>query len=150
MISIEAAESLARAAHEHQFTRLGDPRYDHVMRVAAAVRDSGDDLTVVAAILHDAVEKGPLDWSDLEAAGATPELLDVLDRLTERPGEDEASYLARCAGHPVARLVKDADLQDKLNVIGNGVPSSELHERVRARTLHRLSVLDAFPLPHDA
>jgi (p)ppGpp synthase/HD superfamily hydrolase len=48
VISIEAAEALARAAHEYQVTSLGEPRFDHVMRVAAEVSDSGDHLTTVA------------------------------------------------------------------------------------------------------
>lgn len=107
-------------------------------------------LTVVAAILHDAVEKGPFDWSDLWAADATAELIDVLDRLTERAGEDEASYLARCAGHPVARRVKEADLWDKLNVAGDRAPSPAFRDQVRARTLRRLTVLASYPAAHDA
>ena len=38
----------------------------------------------------------------------------VLDALTQRPGEDVSSYLARCRANPVARDVKRHDLLDKL------------------------------------
>src|SRR5262245_41048388 len=97
MLSVAAADALARDAHGYDRTRSGTLFIDHVRAVAARFRDDPDPYAVPAALLHDSVEKTSLSWDDLRAAGADSRLLAVVDALTEREGEPVAAYLARCA-----------------------------------------------------
>ncbi len=66
----------------------------------------------MAAWLHDVVEDTGTTLADLQQAGAPPEVLSAVDALTKRPGEDYLDAVGRAAGHPVARLVKQADNAD--------------------------------------
>src|SRR5436305_14776046 len=54
---ISRAYQVARAAHEGQVRRSGDPYIQHPLAVARILADLGlDDITLSAALLHDAVE----------------------------------------------------------------------------------------------
>src|SRR5947209_16541943 len=54
---ITRAYQLAHAAHEGQFRRSGDPYIQHPLAVAKILAELGlDDVTLSAALLHDAVE----------------------------------------------------------------------------------------------
>src|SRR5947208_3044499 len=54
---ITRAYQLARAAHEGQVRRSGDPYIQHPLAVARIVAELGlDDITLSAALLHDSVE----------------------------------------------------------------------------------------------
>src|SRR5205807_6400299 len=51
------AYQLARAAHEGQVRRSGDPYIQHPLAVARILAELGlDDITLSAALLHDSVE----------------------------------------------------------------------------------------------
>ena len=72
---ISQAYELAAAAHVDQTRRSGEPYIHHPLAVAQIVADLGlDDVTIVAALLHDSVED----------TGIT------LDELAERFGDDVA------------------------------------------------------------
>src|SRR5438270_3129257 len=54
---ITKAYQVARAAHEGQVRRSGDPYIQHPLAVATILAELGlDDITISAALLHDAVE----------------------------------------------------------------------------------------------
>ena len=54
---ITSAYHVARAAHEGQVRRSGDPYIQHPLAVAKILADLGlDDITLSAALLHDSVE----------------------------------------------------------------------------------------------
>src|SRR5437763_2891430 len=54
---IVRAYTLARAAHDGQVRRSGDPYIQHPLAVATILAELGlDDITISAALLHDAVE----------------------------------------------------------------------------------------------
>src|SRR5688572_21724666 len=54
-------------AHRGQYRRSGEPYIQHPLAVARIVADLGlDDVTVAAALLHDAVEDTGLSLDDLE------------------------------------------------------------------------------------
>ncbi|MDQ1467563.1 MAG: diphosphokinase / guanosine-3,5-bis(diphosphate) 3-diphosphatase [Actinomycetota bacterium] len=64
---IERAYSVARDAHFDQVRRSGDAYITHPVGVALVLADLGlDDVTIAAALLHDAVEDTPVTLSDLE------------------------------------------------------------------------------------
>jgi len=64
---IEQAYRVALAAHEGQTRKSGEPYIHHPMSVATIVARQGlDDVTVAAALLHDAVEDTSVSLDDLE------------------------------------------------------------------------------------
>ena len=63
---IERAYEVARDAHKDQVRRSGDPYIAHPLGVALILADLGlDDVTLAAALLHDAVEDTSLTLDDL-------------------------------------------------------------------------------------
>ena len=70
MIDVARADELARRAHGEDRTKAGIRSIDHVRSAALRVCDDPDPYAVIAAVLHDSVEKGPFGWADLQAAGA--------------------------------------------------------------------------------
>jgi len=64
---IERAYHTARRAHAEQVRRSGEPYISHPLGVAIILADLGlDDVTVAAALLHDAVEDTPLTLASIE------------------------------------------------------------------------------------
>jgi len=106
------AVKLAFDGHSGQKDKQGEPYFSHCKRVAEAV--TGEDERTVA-YLHDLVEKAP-DWSleRLREQGFSPLIVDAVDALTKRPGEEEEKFVLRAASNQIARPVKIADLKDNL------------------------------------
>ena len=142
MISPAEADALALAAHGNDRTRWGGSFIEHVRRVASEVGEDPDPYAVPAALLHDTVEKGSLDWHDLRSAGVDERLLAVIDALTERDSELLEDYLARCAADPLALRIKRADIADKLTGSAHHAISADDVERMRAHAQRRLDLLD--------
>jgi guanosine-3',5'-bis(diphosphate) 3'-pyrophosphohydrolase len=64
---IERAYAVARDAHSEQVRRSGEPYIAHPVGVALILADLGlDDVTLAAALLHDAVEDTNLTFDDVE------------------------------------------------------------------------------------
>ena len=65
---ISRAYLTSAEAHRGQYRRSGEPYIQHPLAVARIVADLGlDDVTVAAALLHDAVEDTGITLDDLEA-----------------------------------------------------------------------------------
>jgi guanosine-3',5'-bis(diphosphate) 3'-pyrophosphohydrolase len=63
---IERAFEMARSAHQDQVRRSGDPFISHPLSVARILAALGlDDVTIAAALLHDAVEDTSITLADL-------------------------------------------------------------------------------------
>jgi GTP pyrophosphokinase len=64
---IERAYGLAADAHRHQLRVSGDPYIDHPLAVASILADLGlDDVTLAAALLHDAVEDTSVSVEEIQ------------------------------------------------------------------------------------
>lgn len=111
---VHTAMLLAEVAHFGQFRRDGDTPYSiHCHDVASRV--SGEPPEVVAtAWLHDVLEDSPLTAKDLSDEGIPPVVVEAVQALTKTPGEPYPSYLARVKANPIARKVKEADMQANL------------------------------------
>lgn len=142
--AIEQARELAHAAHRDQVDLFGLPLIDHAFRVAAAVRPTVDDVGMVAAVLHDAVERGSASFGELLAAGVDPAAVAIVDLLTKRAGEATEAYLGRCASHPVARVIKRADLVDKLDPARLALLPQDDADELGIRIAAQLATLDSY------
>jgi (p)ppGpp synthase/HD superfamily hydrolase len=109
---IDKAIAIATEAHEGQSSKTGGPFIDHVRRVAENV--AGEDEKQVAW-LHDVVEKGP-GWTfeRLREEGFSKAVVDAVDAMSKRDGEEYFAFVRRSIENPLARPVKRADLTDNL------------------------------------
>jgi hypothetical protein len=69
-------------------------------------------MLVAAAWLHDVLEDTAVTAQNLLEAGVQPEVVEVVQLLTRTPEVADDAYYARLNGHPVARRVKLAELDD--------------------------------------
>ena len=81
--SIKDAYRLAAGSHQGQLRRSGEPYITHPLAVAGIVARYGmDDVTIAAALLHDAVEDTVLTLDEVEAAFG-PEVREIVDGVTK-------------------------------------------------------------------
>ncbi len=80
---IERAYQVALAAHAGQTRKSGEPYIHHPLSVATIVARQGlDDVTVAAALLHDAVEDTSISLEDLEQEFG-PDVRLIVDGVTK-------------------------------------------------------------------
>ncbi len=109
MATLERAIALAAQAHAGQRDKEGLCYILHPLRVMLRVED---EQARIVAVLHDTVEDTALTLDDLRREGFSEEVLAALALVTHDRSEPYADYVVRCAGHPIARAVKLADLED--------------------------------------
>src|SRR3954447_15261796 len=155
---IEHAYSVARDAHQDQVRRSGDAYITHPVGVAMVLADLGlDDVTIAAALLHDAVEDTPVTLHDLEEDFG-PDVAGIVDGVTklERIHFDskEAQQAATMRKMLVAMakdirvlVIKLADRLHNMRTIAS-LPQAK-QERIAQETLdiyaplaHRLGIQD--------
>jgi GTP pyrophosphokinase len=80
---IEHAFELARDAHREQVRRSGEAYITHPLEVALILADLGlDEVTIAAALLHDAVEDTTITSDDI-ARELGPEVATIVDGVTK-------------------------------------------------------------------
>src|SRR6478752_4485586 len=80
---IEQAFEVARVAHADQVRRSGEPYIAHPLGVAMILADLGlDDVTIAAALLHDAVEDTTVTDDDLQERFG-PDVAAIVDGVTK-------------------------------------------------------------------
>jgi (p)ppGpp synthase/HD superfamily hydrolase len=126
-VTLERAVAIAAEAHAGQKDKAGEPYILHPLRVMMAVTEP--DERIVAA-LHDVVEDTPWTLEALRAEGFSCAVVDAVDALTRRDGEDYFDYVRRAAAYPIARAVKIADLRDNMNMARIPVPADRDHARI--------------------
>jgi (p)ppGpp synthase/HD superfamily hydrolase len=128
MSSLSKAIQLAAQVHADQADRYGQPYILHPLRVMFRVEG---DAARIAAVLHDIIEDSPFTLDDLRHEGFSEEVVTLVDHLTRREEETYEDYIARAASHPVARLIKRADLEDNMDLRRMGSVSEEDLERLQ-------------------
>lgn len=102
------AMKLCYEAHKHQKDKSGLPYVLHPLHLAEQMPD---EMTTVAALLHDVVEDTAYTLKDLQAMGYPDEVLEALALLTHESGTSYFDYVQRLKDNPIARAVKLADLR---------------------------------------
>jgi (p)ppGpp synthase/HD superfamily hydrolase len=144
------AIAIAEDAHAAQVDKLDAPYIHHVRRVVARVADLAPaEISVecqTAAALHDVVEDSRWTLEDLRAEGFPPEVVDAVDSVTKRDGEDYFDMVRRAAADPVGRWVKLADNLD------NADPerAAQLSPDVRARLADKYAAARSILADHGA
>ncbi len=117
---LERAIAIAVEAHAGQRERTGAPYVLHPLRVMLRL---ATDEERIAGVLHDVVERSPA-WTArrLSDEGFSPEIVAAVEALSRREGEEYEAYIRRSASHDLARRVKIADLEDKIETAGPSGP----------------------------
>ena len=109
MPSFEDAIQLAMEAHRGQRDKAGAPYILHPLRVMLSMETETEMIT---AVLYDVVEDGGITIDDLRRAGYSEEILNAIECLTRRDGEEYDQFINRVKSNPLAVRVKIADLKD--------------------------------------
>lgn len=109
---LEKAIALAAILHVGQVDLTGKPYIMHPMRVMTGVR-TYDEMVVAA--LHDLIEDTDVTLGDLEVLGFRKEIVEAVDAVSKRDGEEYMDYVARAAANPIGIQVKLSDLRDNLD-----------------------------------
>jgi len=155
---IEEAFGVARVAHADQVRRSGEPYIAHPLGVALILADLGlDDVTIAAALLHDAVEDTTITLDDLEVRfgaeiAAIVDGVTKLDRLQFDSKEAQQAatlrkMLVAMASDIRVLLIKLADRLHNMRTIAS-LPEAK-QRRIAQETLdvyaplaHRLGIAD--------
>jgi len=107
---------VAYESHAGQVDAQGRDYFDHHVqgvyeRIADAEVYEGKRVVGarVVAWLHDVVEDTPTTLDDLRDEGLPDEVVNAVDAITRRAGEQYAAYIERVRLNPIARIVKLAD-----------------------------------------
>ena len=104
----EKAYEIAKKAHLGQVDKAGEDYIKHPEKVASFVK-TDEEKTV--AYLHDVIEDTELTLEDLYECGFSKEVIEAVDIITKKRGEDYQSYLNSVKKNRLARAVKLADLR---------------------------------------
>ncbi len=113
------AMEICYRAHEGQLDKGGMPYVFHPLHVAEQMED---EYSTCVALLHDTVEDGGIELSELSEADFPEEIVKTVDALTRREDEPYMEYIERLKGNSLAVKVKLADLShnsdmSRLNII---------------------------------
>ena len=104
----EKAYEIAKRAHLGQVDKAGEDYIKHPEKVASFVKT---DEERAVAYLHDVIEDTELTLEELYKYGFSKEVLEAVDVITKKRGEDYQSYLNSVKKNKLARAVKLADLR---------------------------------------
>ncbi len=118
MLTLEDAIELAVIAHKGQKDLSGRPYILHPLTV---MMDMCTDAERIVAILHDVTEDTEHTLEDLDKLGLTEEMYDALHLLDKNNYEGEKieryrAMITAIKGHPLARVVKIADLKHNMDL----------------------------------
>lgn len=127
MATLERAIEIAARAHAGQAEETGTPYILHPLRLMSRMSGTEDQII---AVLHEVVEDCGVSLVTLRQEGFSEAVLAAVDGLTRRPDETYADYLKRLVPNPVARRMKQADLEDHADLSRILHPTDE--DRLRA------------------
>ncbi|MCW6037278.1 HD domain-containing protein [Spirulina subsalsa FACHB-351] len=125
---LEKAIALAQQCHAEQVDKAGKPYIDHPLRVMAALSSLEEKIV---GVLHDAVEDSDLTLDQLRDLGFSDPVIQALDAITKRPGEDYEAYLRRVMGNAIALSVKIADMTDNMDMSRIPHPTAKDYRRLQ-------------------
>jgi hypothetical protein len=112
-MNLQRAIEIAIEAHKGQTDKAGKPYILHIFQVMARGKSEDEKIT---ALLHDVVEDTAWTLAKLEAEGFSGKIIQALDCLTKREGENYEAFIERVKENPLAVKVKINDLEDNMDI----------------------------------
>ena len=122
------AIEIAARVHEGQQDKAGDPYIFHSMRVMLNLKGETEQI---CGILHDVIENSEWTLNDLSNEGFSDKVIEVLDCVTIREGEEYHDYIDRVLANPAACRVKLEDLRDNIEMTDKLADSDEKEEKLQ-------------------
>jgi (p)ppGpp synthase/HD superfamily hydrolase len=113
MATLERAIEIAVSAHKGQLDKAGQPYILHVLQVMMKGKTLEERIV---GVLHDIVEDTTWTIEQLATEGFSQEILQALDALSMRPGEDYQTFLNRTKQNPLSIRVKINDLESNMDI----------------------------------
>lgn len=107
MTFLEKAIEISTKAHKGQKDKAGKDYINHPMTVAAMVNEDNEKIV---AYLHDVVEDTNVTLADLKEVGFDNDVIEAIDAITKRDGENYDDYIYRVSNNKIAKQVKIADM----------------------------------------
>jgi (p)ppGpp synthase/HD superfamily hydrolase len=140
MSTLERAIAIAAEAHAGQVDKAGAPYVLHPLRVMLRLSTPEERMV---AVLHDVCEDCP-GWTfdRLRGEGFHDRVIEALQSVTKRDGEDYEAFVTRAAASPIGRRVKLADLHDNCDLSRIAQPTERDHERI-GKYRRAIAMIDA-------
>ncbi len=113
MPTLEDAIALAVKVHRGQVDKYGRPYILHPLRVMFGLEG---EVAQIVGVLHDVIEDSDVTFEDLRQMGYSEEVIEALDGVTRRHSESYEVFVERSLQHPLSRRVKQADLEDNMDL----------------------------------
>ena len=113
MSTIDEAIALASRSHATQKDRAGQPYILHPLRLMLKFKTEPEQIV---AVLHDVVEDTDVTLEALRTLGFSDQVVEAVDCLTKRQGEQYGAFIDRIAVNALARKVKVEDIRDNLDL----------------------------------
>ena len=146
------AMSVAAQWHEGQLRRNREHYMCHNIRVAHRALDMGAETNgVVAAVLHDVLEKTGCTIEDLIAEGVAPQAIDLVVKLSRKDGDVVKKSFMDCideiieSGDVDLMIIKLCDIEDNL-IMEKGdtnVPGWDWEDALRRYTEGKIKLIRA-------
>ena len=111
---LEKAIEIALKAHKGQTDKAGVAYILHPLRLMTMASTTEQKIV---AVLHDVVEDSDYKLQDLEKSGFPTPIIEAIECLTKRKGENYNNFIRRILPNTLAREVKKLDIKDNLNVL---------------------------------
>lgn len=133
MSDLQRAIEIAVMAHEGQLDKGGSPYILHPLRVMlmmdkadSDIYGSDSEIYRIVAVLHDVCEDcSDWDLKRLRREGFSEKIIEALDHLTRREGEEYESFILRACHNAISMIVKAADLIDNCDMSRIKHPTDE-------------------------
>lgn len=99
--------------HKDQVDKQGIPYVFHPFIVANNMEN--EEETIVA-LLHDVIEDTNTSLEELKNLGFNDRIIEAIDTLTHKDGEEYQTYIERISKNKLARKVKIADLYHNMDI----------------------------------
>jgi (p)ppGpp synthase/HD superfamily hydrolase len=138
---LNKAIKIASDAHEGQTDKAGKPYILHPLRLLLKFTNIDE---MIVAVLHDVVEDSELTLEDLKINGFEDSVVNAVDCLTKRSGEEYSEFIKRVLLNELARKIKIEDIKDNLDL--SRLSKIETNDLERISKYHNaLKVLSAIP-----
>ena len=111
--TLQDAIELATKHHKGQVDKAGKPYIKHPIRVMKKLTLTDEKIV---AVLHDIVEDTSVTLEYLKELGYNSCIINSIDCLTKRDGENHENYINRVMSDTVASMVKLSDLEDNMDM----------------------------------
>lgn len=132
---------IATKLHDGQVDKAGQPYILHPLRVMTNIESIEGKIV---GVLHDTIEDCDITYDKLIKEGIPEYLVEKLPLLTKNKKEKYFDYILRAKSDKITREVKDADLDDNLDLsrIYPQIDKSKMHDIEYLKTLDYLNEKD--------